>query len=76
MLAGSKIVEEKGIRNVERVKAEVMSVLGQSSVVRVNYAEIVDRRTMELEKEVQPGRSLIVVAAWLNEVRLIDNFSL
>ena len=76
MLAGRKIVEAKGVRNVERVKSEVMSILTQSSIVRVNYVEIVDRETMGLEREVEPGRSLIVVAAWLNEVRLIDNLPL
>jgi pantoate--beta-alanine ligase len=76
MLAGLKIVEAKGVRNVERVKSEVMSILTQSSIVRVNYVEIVDRETMGLEREVEPGRSLIVVAAWLNEVRLIDNLPL
>jgi len=76
MLAGRKIVEEKGVRNAERVKAEVMSVLTKNSVIRVNYVEIVDRSTMRPEREVQPGHSLIVVAAWLNEVRLIDNLAL
>ena len=76
MLAGCKIVEEKEVRNVERVKAEVMSILTKKSVIRVNYVEIVDRSTMRPEREVQPGHSLIVVAAWLNEVRLIDHLAL
>ena len=76
MLVGRKIVEEKGVRNAERVKAEVMSILTKKSVIRVNYVEIVDRSTMRPEREVQPGHSLIVVAAWLNEVRLIDNLAL
>ena len=76
MLAGRKIVEEKGVRNAERVKAEVMSILTKNSVIRVNYVEIVDRSTMRPEREVQPGNSLIVVAVWLNEVRLIDNLAL
>lgn len=76
MLAGRKIVEEKEVRNVERVKAEVMGILTGSSVIRVNYVEIVDRSNMRPEREVQCGRSLIVVAAWLNKVRLIDNLAL
>ena len=76
MLAGRKIVEEKEVRNVERVKAEVMSILTKNSVIRVNYVEIVDRRTMKLEREVEIGRSLIVVAVWLNGVSLIDNLFL
>ena len=74
--AGKKLVEDKEVTNVERVKSEVMSFLTQSSVVRVNYVEIVDRHTMQVEREVESGRSLIVVAAWLNEVRLIDNLPL
>jgi pantoate--beta-alanine ligase len=76
MQAGKKLVDEKKITNVGRVKSEVMSILTESSVVRVNYVEIVDRDTMEVEREIEPGRSLIVVAAWLNEVRLIDNLPL
>jgi pantoate--beta-alanine ligase len=76
MLAGRKIVEEKGVMNTERVKAEVMSILTQKSVIRVNYVEIVDRSSMRPEREVQPGHSMIVVAVWLNEVRLIDNLAL
>jgi len=76
MQAAKLLVEEKGVTNVERVKSEVMSVLSQNSLVRVNYVEVVDRRTMQTEREVESGRSLVVVAAWLNEVRLIDNLAL
>ena len=42
----------------------------------MNYVEVVDRETMQPEREVESGRSLVVVAAWLNEVRLIDNLAL
>jgi pantoate--beta-alanine ligase len=76
MLAGRKIVEEKGVMNTERVKAEVMSILTKKTVIRVNYVEIVDGSSMRPEREVQPGHSMIVVAVWLNEVRLIDNLAL
>ena len=76
MQAAKQLVEEKGVTNVERVKSEVMSVLTQNSLVRVNYVEVVDRETMQPEREVESGRSLVVVAAWLNEVRLIDNLAL
>ena len=73
MQAGKKLVDEKEVTNVERVKSEMISILMQSSILRVNYVEIVDRRTMQVEREIESGRSLIVVAAWLNKVRLIDN---
>ena len=76
LLAGKRIVEEKEVRNVERVKAEVMGVLNESALIRVNYVEIVDRETMKPERDVELGRSAILVAGWLDEVRLIDNIRL
>ena len=74
--AGERLVNEKGIRNVDRVKAELVSVLRTAGLLRVNYAEVVDRDTMKLESEIELGRSLMVVAAWVNEIRLIDNMPL
>lgn len=73
LLAGESLVKEKGVRNVDRVKAEVMTVLREGSFLRVNYAEVVNRETMELENEIEPGRSMLVVAAWVDSIRLIDN---
>ncbi len=73
LLAGKSLVKEKGVRNVDRVKAEVMTVLREGSLLRVNYAEVVNRETMELENEIEPGRSMLVVAAWVDSIRLIDN---
>jgi len=35
--------------------------------------QIVDRSTMEPAREIVPGRDLIAIAAWVDEVRLIDN---
>lgn len=73
LLAGESLVKEKGVRNVDRVKAEVMAVLREGSLLRVNYAEVVNRETMELENEIETGRSMLVVAAWVDSIRLIDN---
>ena len=73
LLAGESLVKEKGVRNVDRVKAEVMTVLREGSLLRVNYAEVVNRETMELENEIETGRSMLVVAAWVDSIRLIDN---
>jgi len=67
------LVGEKGARNVDRVKGEVLSVLQSRRFLRVNYVEVVDRETMLAEKEILPGRSLLAVAAWVDQVRLIDN---
>ena len=71
--AARTLVGEKGSRNVDRVKGEVLSVLQSRRFLRVNYVEVVDRETMLVEKEIVPGRSLLAVAAWVDQVRLIDN---
>ena len=76
LLAGKRLVDEKGIRNVDRVKAELMTVLRSGSFVRINYAEVVDRENMMPEKEIELGRSMLVIAVWVDNIRLIDNMSL
>ncbi|MGF1450628.1 MAG: pantoate--beta-alanine ligase [Opitutales bacterium] len=65
-----------GTLSVERVKAEVVHHLSQSRRLRVIYVEVVDPDTMEPERSVRPGRSLLVTAVWLDRTRLIDNLVL
>lgn len=74
--AGRRLVDEKGVRSVDRVKSEVMNVLRTGSFIRVNYAEVVDRETMKMESEIELGRSMLVVAVWIDTIRLIDNMPL
>jgi pantoate--beta-alanine ligase len=48
-------------------------LLGSRRRVRVIYITIVDPSSMEPLREIVPGRSLLAVAVWIDEVRLIDN---
>ena len=73
-LQAGKTLVDGGIRNADRVRAEVTHVLSRGRRVRVIYAEVVETETMEpLRREIEPGRDIIVVAAWVDAVRLIDN---
>jgi pantoate--beta-alanine ligase len=72
---GKKMVEE-GVRNVDRVVAEITHHLAQHRRVRVIYVQIVDRDSMEPAREIVPGRHLVAIAVWVDEVRLIDNILL
>jgi pantoate--beta-alanine ligase len=63
----------QGVRSPDRVIAEVTHILGERRRVRVIYIVIVDPNTMEPMREVVPGRSLLAFAAWVDEVRFIDN---
>jgi len=69
---GKRLVDE-GIRSPDRVLAEVTHVLSQSRRIRVIYVTMVDRDSFAPVREVTPGKSLIAVAVWVNDVRLIDN---
>ncbi len=63
----------QGERRVDRLIAEATHLLSQQRLVRIIYVAVVDRDSMESAREVLPGRSLMAIAAWVDEVRLIDN---
>ncbi len=65
-----------GERRSDRLIAEATHILSQQRRIRVIYVSLVDRLTMEPMKEVETGRSLIAIATWVDEVRLIDNIVL
>lgn len=63
-----------GERRVDRLIAEATHLIGQQRRMRIIYVSIVDRLTMEAVKgEITPGKSVMAIAAWVDEVRLIDN---
>ncbi len=72
-LARAKEMVDSGVRSSDRLVAEVTHLLGQHHRIRVIYASIVDPDSMEVMREVVPGRTLISIAAWVDEVRLTDN---
>jgi pantoate--beta-alanine ligase len=65
-----------GERRSDRLVAEATHILGQQRRIRVIYVSLVDRYTMEPMKEAEPGRALVTIAVWVDEVRLIDNIVL
>jgi len=75
-LQRAKEMVAQGTRSPDRVIAEATHLLGERRRVRVIYVAIVDPNTMEAMREVVPGRTLLAIAAWIDEVRLIDNIVL
>lgn len=72
-----RMVQDDGVRSVDRVVAEITHTLSSARQVRVIYVEIVDRLTMEpAGREIIPGQHIVCVAAWLDQTRLIDNIAL
>ena len=72
----AKEMVESGTKSVDRIVAEVTHHLSLSRRIRVIYVNVVDRETMELAREIIPGKQLLCVAAWADQTRLIDNIEL
>ncbi len=63
----------QGVRSTDRVVAEATHLLGERRRIRVIYVSTVDVATMEPMREIVPGRTLLAIAVWVDEVRLTDN---
>jgi pantoate--beta-alanine ligase len=73
-LQKAKDMVEQGERRADRLIAEATHILSQKRRVRIIYVAVVDRNTMEAVREVVPGANhMMAIAAWVDEVRLIDN---
>jgi pantoate--beta-alanine ligase len=66
----------QGVRSTDRIVAEVTHLLGERRRIRMIYVSMVDPVTMEAVRELIPGKTLLALAAWIDEVRLIDNVML
>jgi len=71
-----KAMVDRGERRAERLVAETTHLLAEHRQLRVIYAAVVDRDTMQSQREVVPGQSLLAIAAWVDQTRLIDNILL
>jgi pantoate--beta-alanine ligase len=59
---------------LSRIKAEAETYLSSCSGIRLEYFEIVDADTLQpLQQDAPAGKTALCLAAWLGQVRLIDN---
>ena len=73
--AGQELVGQ-GVLNSESITQVVISTLRQAESIQLDYVEVVDRNTLEPKQEIIPNQSMIVLAVWIDKVRLIDNLIL
>ena len=72
-LIKAKEMSDSGVRSTDRIIAEATHILSQYRRVRIIYVSIVDVATMEPAREVIPGKTMLAIAAWADEMRVIDN---
>ncbi len=75
-LSKAKQMVEAGELPADRLIAEATHILSHNRRIRIIYVAVADRLTMEPMREVVPGKALMAIAVWVDEVRLIDNFLL
>jgi pantoate--beta-alanine ligase len=75
-LLRAKDMVGQGVRSPDRIIAEATHLLGERRRIRIIYIAIVDPNTMETLRDIVPGKSLLAIAVWIDEIRLIDNIEL
>jgi pantoate--beta-alanine ligase len=75
-LTKAKEMADAGVRSTDRIIAEATHILSQHRRVRIIYVSIVDVATMEPAREIIPGKTMLAIAAWADEMRVIDNIVL
>lgn len=72
-LEKAKSMVTNGVHSPDRIVAEATHILGERRRIRVIYISIVDPVTMEPVRDVHPGKAMLSLAVWIDEIRLIDN---
>lgn len=63
---------EQGERDAERIKQAMEAVIKSHPLARIDYVEVVSWNSLEPVKKID-GETLIALAVWVGETRLIDN---
>ena len=68
-----KSIVDLGETDVEKVLEEVRKVIKDERAVKIQYLEAVHQENLSPFEKIVPGMTLIGLAAYLDNVRLIDN---
>jgi pantoate--beta-alanine ligase len=71
-LQKAKELLQKGERKADRILQEMKGILQSEPLVRIDYAQICDARTLQDVDRVE-GDVVVALAAYLGKTRLIDN---
>lgn len=75
-LTKAKSMIDNNILNTEEIKNAIKDVLSNDNNIKIDYIEIVDLINLEPLKVINLNNTLVAIAAWVGNTRLIDNFVL
>jgi len=74
-LRTAEFLFKNGVKNAGKIKNKVKNILLKMPKISIEYIEIVDLNLLNPVVEIKKS-SLLAVAVWIKEVRLIDNIIL
>ena len=72
ILCDVKSLKAEGTYEVSKIRKHIISLVDQEPMARLDYASIVDSISLDELDEIKDG-SMILIAVWIGNVRLIDN---
>jgi pantoate--beta-alanine ligase len=72
-LEQAKKAVRNGERDAGRIASMIRKIIERESLARLEYAAVVDSETLESIEMIQPDRTLIALAVFIGDIRLIDN---
>ena len=72
-LAGAAAQHDRGTTDARQLAAHVAETIAAEPLASLEYVEVVGVDTLEPVEAAEPGRAVILLAAWFGDVRLIDN---
>jgi pantoate--beta-alanine ligase len=72
----SFVKQNASVLSVNELKEKVNEMLSDFNLIKTEYFEIVDADTLQTVNKIVPGKTVACIAAFVGNVRLIDNISL
>ena len=75
-LLSAKHLVKEGVLQSTRIEEEVRNHLQGNKHMHIIYINLVDKDSLVPQLEINPGQTLLAIACWIDDIRLIDNLIL
>jgi pantoate--beta-alanine ligase len=72
----AKEMAQNGVSSPDRIVAEITHIMGLKRRIRIIYIQVVNKDSMEPVRKIDPEQTIVSLAVWIDNIRLIDNIAL